>query len=627
MWYPRKLKIERFISHLDSEYEFQNGKAVLIVGENLDDDSQSSNGSGKSAIIEAIIFALTGDSFRKVRAIDLIMNGEKMSVVTFQMENTMTKQFVEITRTLDVKKSSNIQISVNNEVEFDTPNKGTSAEANKFILDLIDISKEDLVNYFIVSKEKYQSFLNASDTKKKEIISRFSGANLIANIDSEIEKDEKVIIKEIEGYDSQKTKIEGQIEAYEEQIENQESEETFEELRKEQITNLNNQKNEALDEVKTFEKDIKDTEKLVKSTNSEISKISTKKFDDQIKKVDVDKEDLKTQISDLKTQISENDDLITSINKNLKGVVECPECSHEFSVTNKDFKVDLAKQMLPGLEEDLENQNSELEDLQTKDEALDELKDNAKKQIRTLNNQKNELEQKVIQLNQKIKSREAQKKLKNDFISGLDTEIQLAEEREYFDESKATKTKIKQLKKELEEIQEKISNCDLKKQGVVEWYYNFKKFKTHLANKSIKSVEAFSNMFLTKMKTNLNIKIEGYKLLANGNLKENITVEVLRNGLMEGLFDKFSSGEKTRVDISCIFALQKLINLNSRSGGIDLLVLDEIIESVDAQGVTEILKNINQLNQTVLVITHASQVSEFDCYTKVVKEGGYSKIL
>lgn len=627
MWYPRKLKIEKFISHLNSEYEFQNGKAILIVGENQDDDSQSSNGSGKSALIEAIIFALTGDSFRKVRANDLIMNNERTATVTFQMENTATKQVVDIVRVLDAKKSSNIQISINGDLIYDTPHKGTSTDANKYILDLIDISKEDLVNYFIVSKEKYQSFLNASDTKKKEIISRFSGANLIANIDDEIEKDENEIEKEISKYSSQKTKLEGQIEAYQEQIENQESEETFEKIRKEQLSNLESQKEEAFEDIKVFDKDIKDAEKLIKDTESEIKKISIKKFDDQVKKIDSDKSNLKLEIQELKKQISENDDLITSINKNLKGVVECPECSHKFSVTNPEFKVDLANEILPGLEEDLENQNSELDELYAKEDELESLKETVKKQIRTLNNQKNDLEQKVIQLKQKIKSRELQKANKESFISGLDTEIQLTTERVYFDESKAIKDKIKQLNKELKDIQNKVSELELKKQGVVEWYYNFKKFKTHLANKSIKSVEAFSNMFLTKMKTNLNIRIEGYKLLSNGNLKENITVEVLRNGLMEGLFDKFSSGEKTRIDISTIFSLQKLINLNSKTGGLDLLVLDEIIESVDAQGVTEILKNINQLNQTVLVITHASQVSEFESYTKVVKTDGYSKIL
>lgn len=621
MWHPRKLKIEKFISHLSSEYEFQNGKAVLIVGENKDDDSQSSNGSGKSAVIEAIIFALTGDSFRKVRAIDLIMNGEKNANVFFSMENSQSKQVVEIARVLDLKKSSTVEVIINGKLKTDLP---TVNDVNKFIIDLLDISKEDLINYFIVSKEKYQSFLNASDTKKKEIISRFSGANLVANVDTEIEKDEKNINQELSNIETKKSKVEGQIEAYEEQLSNLETKDTFEQLKTDKIAELNQKKTDTNKEIEDIDFDISETSKLVKKTEKEISKISTKEFDDKVKKVDEDKEVLKTQVLELKSEIKEIDELIVSINKNLAGVVECPKCEHKFSVTNKDFDVNYANEVLPTLEEESKTKKTELDTLDEQSDTLENLKEQAKKQVRLLNNQKNELEQKVFQLNNKIKSKEAQKELKNDFITSLDTEIRLVEKREFLDDSGEKKIKLKNLKKDLSELEKQISDCDIRKQGVVEWYYNFKKFKTHLANKSIKSVEAFSNMFLTKMKTNLNIKIEGYKLLANGNLKENITVEVLRNGLMEGLFDKFSSGEKVRVDVCTILAMKKLINMSSKNGGLDLLILDEIIESVDVSGSNELLNSLNSINETVLVITHSSHDKDFENILKIKKENGFS---
>ena len=157
--------------------------------------------------------------------------------------------------------------------------------------------------------------------------------------------------------------------------------------------------------------------------------------------------------------------------------------------------------------------------------------------------------------------------------------------------------------------------------------YNFKKFRTFLINKSIDSVEAYTNLFLNKIKTNLNIKLDGYKLLADGKtIRENITVDILRDGKKEGVIDKFSNGEKIRIDICNILALQKLINLNSKSGGLNLLILDEIIESVDASGVNEILHQLNKLSQCIYVITHASNMHNFENKINVVKENKVSRI-
>ncbi len=45
---------------------------------------------------------------------------------------------------------------------------------NRYILDKLGITREELFNTFILSKHKYQDFLSASDTQKKEIINRFS---------------------------------------------------------------------------------------------------------------------------------------------------------------------------------------------------------------------------------------------------------------------------------------------------------------------------------------------------------------------------------------------------------------------------------------------------------------------
>ena len=50
---------------------------------------------------------------------------------------------------------------------------------NKYILEKLGITKDELYNNFLLSRHKYQDFLSSSDKDKKEIINRFSNASLV----------------------------------------------------------------------------------------------------------------------------------------------------------------------------------------------------------------------------------------------------------------------------------------------------------------------------------------------------------------------------------------------------------------------------------------------------------------
>ena len=54
----------------------------------------------------------------------------------------------------------------------------------------------------------------------------------------------------------------------------------------------------------------------------------------------------------------------------------------------------------------------------------------------------------------------------------------------------------------------------------------FKKFKTYLANQCISSIEGYTNFYFKKINSNLQIKINGYKELANGDIFTNPASEV-----------------------------------------------------------------------------------------------------
>ena len=62
-------------------------------------------------------------------------------------------------------------------------------------------------------------------------------------------------------------------------------------------------------------------------------------------------------------------------------------------------------------------------------------------------------------------------------------------------------------------------------------------------------------------------------------------------------FDKFSEGEKARVNLANILAMHKLTNVNCDDDkGLDLLILDEILEATDEQGLSNIFFLMPSIN-------------------------------
>ncbi|KAA5429543.1 SMC family ATPase, partial [Bacteroides cellulosilyticus] len=102
---------------------------------------------------------------------------------------------------------------------------------------------------------------------------------------------------------------------------------------------------------------------------------------------------------------------------------------------------------------------------------------------------------------------------------------------------------------------------------------------------------------------------------------------LLRDGVDCGSFGKFSAGEAARVNLATILAMQKLVNANcDDEKGLDLLVLDEILEAVDEAGLASMFEALNALGGTVLVVSHGNVAEGYPNKLVIVKEHGESRI-
>ena len=170
------------------------------------------------------------------------------------------------------------------------------------------------------------------------------------------------------------------------------------------------------------------------------------------------------------------------------------------------------------------------------------------------------------------------------------------------------------------EVDDKVRALEVQRERFVQ-------FKTYLANTKIEALSRITNEFLIGIGSDIRIRFDGYTVLKSGKVREKISISLLRDGVDCGSFGKFSAGEAARVNLATILAMQKLVNANcDDEKGLDLLVLDEILEAVDEAGLSSMFDALNALGSTVLVVSHGNVAEGYPHKLVITKENGESRI-
>lgn len=90
-----------------------------------------------------------------------------------------------------------------------------------------------------------------------------------------------------------------------------------------------------------------------------------------------------------------------------------------------------------------------------------------------------------------------------------------------------------------------------------------------------------------------------------------------------------SGGQQKKMEIACDLALMDLV-ANREGGSLDLLMMDEVLDGLDAEGRQRVLQLLHELRAkrgSIYVISHESDVAEiFEKSITVVKDGGTSRL-
>ncbi len=681
MYSFQSIKIENLFSYEKAEIQFQNNELTLIYGVNHDSPGRS-NGSGKSSILDCVALSIIGSPLKKLNKTDLVRNNQSSGYIECILTNPILNKELKICRWFFLTKTNKIELYEDGVLNTQLKDLNPK-ETEKYLGDLIGISETDLLNYFLISKEKYESLFLSNDSTKKAIINRFSKADTIDYIEpllkTEIDKFEKNIVK----IDQDIISYQSKIELLQQQIE-QENNINIEGDRKKEIDSIqllidkcgeekakisveSVQSGELERVCKTQLAELDDSVESEQKTKIEAELISLreevklkrqeylqvpKNYNDKIETITLEITKRASQQGVKKHELREIDQFIGEIEKNLADSIECPKCRHIFILRDKDYDIEEAKKILPQvkeqkiqvskviseLEENIKIMESQIQEVK-KNITVEQAKIESKGALLNLSITKKEDELKLI--NKAINEISVQKDKLSNQIKQYETKIKSLEdslkfqqdqEKKYLQgiedlKSKVYESKVGDLRKNKIELQQQITLVNVDKDNIdrelslhLKWQNHFKRFKSFLANKSIRLIQDYSNHFLQQIKSDLKVSIDGFKELSNGKLKEEITILVSRDGLTTENFAKFSGGQKAEVDLSCITAMQEIINMNCDYGkGLNFIGIDEVLESLDAVGLQNIVKALKGVEKTLLLITHVDPDKQFDC-NKIVVE-------
>lgn len=619
MWRPVRVKFSNLFAHQDTEYFFKNKVCTVIFGENRDAEDCDNNGAGKSTIFEAIAIALTNKSLRDLDKEMLINRDAEDCTIEFELQNDVLNSSLKIVRKFfRGSKSAKIELIENGKVNSQMTSVN---EANKRIYELIGISREDLLRYYIISQDNSYTFFKAGDVEKKEVLNRITSADMINPIIEELGDRKKQLTSDISEIESGISSIQDKIEFFKEQKANNEAVSDDYEIKakSERIEEIKEKRRDYEKRVKKIDADIDNVQKNIEEVKSQL--VPTDDLKSKRKK-------LKKSIDDFEKELSDSKSILRKINAEIDGVVECPNCKHKF-IQGGDLDlsyseaVDMKKDteiLIKDYEEKIKSKKSKLDGINLKIQSSESL------------------EEKIEDFNFSINSYKRKKKSYQEEIEDASKSINaIAEEiRRIKAESKTEKVrkeleaKLKSLSSELKELEDSISEKQELLEMVNYWIYYMGKngFTTYLANRAVSIIEGITNSYLRKFHSNLSVEINGYKVLKDGTVREKIDVRVLDGGISSTVFMGCSGGERGRVSLAGVLGIQHLINLSLDGRGLDLLLLDETFHGVDSRGQENMIKILENIGNTILMITQ-NVSSEFNSENKIliVKEDGVAKIV
>ena len=157
----KSLKIQNFYSFESASVDFTKFKNIVLI-KGVNKDAEGSNGSGKSAFVEAVYFGLTGKTLRKSTEDAMVhVKHKKKCFVELELDNGL-KIFRQ-------KKPSKLRVFVGEKEET----KESIAKTQEYIDKVLNINYKVLLSSMFFGQGNVTTFLECSAEDKRNIIKNF----------------------------------------------------------------------------------------------------------------------------------------------------------------------------------------------------------------------------------------------------------------------------------------------------------------------------------------------------------------------------------------------------------------------------------------------------------------------
>lgn len=612
------VKLNNFLSYKEAELRLDRNGFILVNGENKNPtDNSLSNGCGKSSLFNAIAWCLTGQTTSGIKDVSNIYLNETTSVeVDFNINDTKYK----VVRT---KNPSNIKIYINGE---DKSGKGIR-DGEQLLAEYIPSLTSTLINSVIILGQGLpQRFTANTPAGRKETLEKLSNSDfMITEIKDRISRRKTYLNTEIRDIEDSKLKNETEL-----NLNNQSIEKTEEDINNLLAENIKDK------EIKLEEEHYKLGQK--KLERDRLSEKLTEE-EDEVGQIEYNHSELLSnnldKVEEFKSSLTNTDELISEVNelnseikvkeqeleklKNIKDT--CPTCGQKLPDVHVVDTTSL-EQEIGELTHIFDVKRAELDRIiEEKHELVNNFKEQLSIEVKEHEELLNKAKFSLVNKRNTLKSIEREVQDLEISVNTIKLEIDNYE------------NKLNSLKKELDNLKVSVNNSKEEYQRLDVELINKQE---HLAviNKMESLVKRdFRTFLLSNVIEYLNNKCQEYSQVVFNTTelvisqdKNNISIKYAGKE-----YETLSGGEKQKVDVIIQLAIRDMLRTYLDFSS-NILVLDEITDSLDIVGASQLLNLITTKVTDVEAIYIISHHTDFeipiDDEILIVKESdSFSRIM
>ena len=590
----RNLKIEGFGSIGQAELNFNDSGITMIKGD---------NGAGKSSLINPLVWALYGNLLKAGSSIETWEHTRPEDYKGVKVELTLLDSN---DKEHTIIRCKNYSGKVNgtqgsNRLILSSSNKNKTKEVQDEIDNLLNNIPLELFTQSIIFGQKIKSLVEEKGASKKKLLEHCLNLDFLQEALDKIKIDNQDLEKLKIQSNGELVKLENQLSDINHKIKYQEIDyqnalnlfNSKKELYEKTLKNLSEPRDIPKDLIKK-EKDLKD--KLDKIPFLQISENLTKDKNRLLKSKEVKKETEKFIFS------KQNE-----LNLLSSGSI-CEVCGVDKSTFNQK-QIDEINKILKVYQKDLKRENDNIKALDIEISSLDS-------KVESYRQLENEL--KKLEYEKKSYSVDNSKEIKRIEKEILDLKEPIKPNIDSLTEKKKSlKTEIKKLSKTIKKYKtkEKVNNWLLKEP---------------LSNKGLKSY-IFDNYlmkqingYISRYTNDLDFSVEFSIDHESGN--KDVVVEIYKYSVPVA-YEDLSGGQKQIINVITLLALHDLVMDSNR---FNILVLDEIFESLDVKNIEVVLGLLEKkaTNNEVIIITHHQAFNPINAkvVNTILDENGLTKI-